>query len=170
MREGSGHVGSDFLSAIAGRVNVSPGRAGSKKSDPWTTLPWTTLDPMWSLQRSQRHILYSWIWLGSKCGMCSFSANSLIRHWGKIKMFAWKVELYTPDCTVSSMNFQNFLGRGSPSPLPRSLPHPISGFAFDSGFDLKSRALRALGLGFTLNSLPICLIISPIISPKGNYK
>ena len=49
MREGSGHglsrVGSDFLSAIAGRVNVSPGRAGSKKSDPWTTLPWTTLDP-----------------------------------------------------------------------------------------------------------------------------
>ena len=59
------------------------------------------------------------------------------------------------------MNFQNFLGRGSPSPLPRSLPHSISGFAFDSGFDLKSRALRALGLGFTLNSLPICLIISP---------
>ena len=42
MRErsgrGSGLVGSDFLSAIAGRVNVSPGRVGSKKSDPWTTL------------------------------------------------------------------------------------------------------------------------------------
>ena len=38
---GSGRVGSDFLSAIAvgsGRVNVSPGRVGSKKSDPWTTL------------------------------------------------------------------------------------------------------------------------------------
>ena len=41
-----GRVGSDFLSAIAGwvgsgRVNVSPGRVGSKKSDvsdPWTTL------------------------------------------------------------------------------------------------------------------------------------
>ena len=26
---GSGRVGSDFLSAIAGRVNVSPGRVGS---------------------------------------------------------------------------------------------------------------------------------------------
>ena len=48
MGEGSGRVGSDFLSAIAGRVgsgrvNVSPGRVGSgrvgsKKSDPWTTL------------------------------------------------------------------------------------------------------------------------------------
>ena len=42
MGEGSGRgldrVESDFLSAIAGRVNVSPGRVGSKKSDPWTTL------------------------------------------------------------------------------------------------------------------------------------
>ena len=52
MREGSGRgsgrVGSDILTAIAGRVgsgrvgsgrvNVSPGRVGSKKSDPWTTL------------------------------------------------------------------------------------------------------------------------------------
>ena len=42
-RVGSGWVGSDFSSAIAvrvglGRVNVSPGRVGSKKSDPWTTL------------------------------------------------------------------------------------------------------------------------------------
>ena len=45
--EGSGHgsgwVGSDFLSAIAGRVGstfrrVGSGRVGSKKSDPWTTL------------------------------------------------------------------------------------------------------------------------------------
>ena len=35
---GSGRVGSDFLSAFAGRVNVSPGRVGSKKSDPWTIL------------------------------------------------------------------------------------------------------------------------------------
>ena len=33
-----GRVGSDFLSAIAGRVSVSTGRVGSKKSDPWTTL------------------------------------------------------------------------------------------------------------------------------------
>ena len=121
MREGSGRgygwVGSDFLSAIAGRVNFSPGRAGSKKSDPWTTLPWTTPDSMGSLQRSQRHILYSWIWLGSKCGMCSFSANSSIRHWGKIKECLLERLNYTPDCTVSSMNFQNFLGRGSPSSM-----------------------------------------------------
>ena len=40
----AGRVGSDILSAIAGRVgssgrvNVSPGRVGSEKSDPWTTL------------------------------------------------------------------------------------------------------------------------------------
>ena len=31
---------------------------------------------------------------------------------------------YWPDC--SSMIFQNFLGRGSPKPLPRLLPHSIS--------------------------------------------
>ena len=37
----AGRVGSDFLAAIAGRVNVSPSRVGSKKSDPWTTL-WQT--------------------------------------------------------------------------------------------------------------------------------
>ena len=91
--------------------------------------------------------------------MCSFSANSSIRHCLLEKLN------YTPDCTVASMNFQNFLGRSSPSPLPRSFPHSIPGFAFDSGFDLKSRALRALGLGFTLNSPPICLINSP---NKGN--
>ena len=36
--QAAGRVGSDFLSAIAGRVYVSPGRVGSKKSDPWTTL------------------------------------------------------------------------------------------------------------------------------------
>ena len=34
----AGRVGPDFLSAIAGRANDSPGRVGSKKSDPWTTL------------------------------------------------------------------------------------------------------------------------------------
>ena len=40
MGEGraTGRVGSDFLLAIAGRVNVSPSRVGSMKSDPWTTL------------------------------------------------------------------------------------------------------------------------------------
>ena len=40
---GSGRVGSDFLSAIAGRVGScqrfgGSDRVGSKKSDPWTTL------------------------------------------------------------------------------------------------------------------------------------
>ena len=35
---------------------------------------------------------------------------------------------------------------------PDSFPRSISGFAFDSGFDLKSRAVRPLGLGFTLKS------------------
>ena len=40
---GSGRVGSDFLSVIAGRVGSGQrsggsGRVGSKKSDPWTTL------------------------------------------------------------------------------------------------------------------------------------
>ena len=39
-------VGSDFLSAIAGRVGsgqgfAGSGGAGSKKSDPWTTLSWS---------------------------------------------------------------------------------------------------------------------------------
>ena len=60
---------------------------------------------------------------------------------------------------------KNFLGRGSPSPLPRPLPRFVSGFAlgsgsalnsqalrsFDSGFALDSRALRALYSGFALN-------------------
>ena len=43
---GSGRVGSDQTfcrqlrvgSGRSGRVNVSPGRVGSKKSNPWTTL------------------------------------------------------------------------------------------------------------------------------------
>ena len=44
---GSGRVGSDFLSAIAGQVRsgqrfAGSGRVGSKKSDPWTTLQWPT--------------------------------------------------------------------------------------------------------------------------------
>ena len=89
MREGSGHglgrVGSNFLSAIAGRVNVSPGRAGSKKSDPWTTLPWTTLDPNGEFTTFSKTYTIQPNLAGID-GMCSFSANSSIRHWGKIKI------------------------------------------------------------------------------------
>ena len=55
--------------------------------------------------------------------------------------------------------FKHFLGRGSPSPLPRPLPRFFSDFAlnaqalraFDSGFALDSRALRPLDSGFALN-------------------
>ena len=36
----TGRVGSDFLSAIAGRVGSTFRRVGSNKSDPWTTLVW----------------------------------------------------------------------------------------------------------------------------------
>ena len=42
MGEG-GWVGSDFLLATAGRVNVLPGQVGFKKSDPWTTVLSTNL-------------------------------------------------------------------------------------------------------------------------------
>ena len=76
------------------------------------------------LVRSQRHILYSWIWLGSKCGMCSFSANSSIRHWGKIKMFAWKVELYT-SLHGFRYEFSKFSGEGPPKSFPQ-IPPPLS--------------------------------------------
>ena len=48
--------------------------------------------------------------------------------------------------------FKNFLGRGSPSPLPRPLPRFFSGFALVSGFALNSRALRALDSGFALDT------------------
>ena len=34
----TGRVGSDFLSAIAGRVGLGQRFAGSNKSGPWTTL------------------------------------------------------------------------------------------------------------------------------------
>ena len=51
--------------------------------------------------------------------------------------------------------FKNFLGRGSPTPLPAS-PDPssrfFSGFALGSGFALNSRALRALDSGFALDT------------------
>ena len=48
--------------------------------------------------------------------------------------------------------FKNFLGRGSPSPLPRPLSRFFSGFALDSSFALNSRALRALNSGFALET------------------
>ena len=88
---------------------------------------WT---PMGSSQRSQRHIQYCWIWLGSKCGMCSFSANSSIRHWGKIKMFAWKVELYT-----RLHGFKNEFSKfsGVPKPSPQIPPPPNFGLRFQFG-------------------------------------
>ena len=48
--------------------------------------------------------------------------------------------------------FKHFLGRGSPSPLPRPLPFFFSGFALDLGFALNSRALCALDSGFALDT------------------
>ena len=48
--------------------------------------------------------------------------------------------------------FKNFLGRGSPSPLPRPLPRFFSGFALGSGFALNFQALRAFDSGFALDS------------------
>ena len=114
--------------------------------DKWTNLENNTIQ--WTMQR------------GPEKQACRYQAHVLI--FGKLldpplekDKFSLEKLNYTPDCTVSSMHFQNFLGRGSPSPLPRSIPRSSSGFAFDSRFDLKSLALRALGLGFTLNSPPI---------------
>ena len=48
LGRGSGRVGSDFFSAIAGWVGsgqrfAGSGRVGSKKSDPWTTLYWLAI-------------------------------------------------------------------------------------------------------------------------------
>ena len=48
--------------------------------------------------------------------------------------------------------FKNFLGRSSPSPLPRPLPRFFSGFALGSSFALNSRALHALDSGFALDT------------------
>ena len=56
--------------------------------------------------------------------------------------------------------FKNFLGRGSPSPLPRPLPRFFSGFALGSGFALNSRALRALDSGFALDTQALCALDS----------
>ena len=48
---------------------------------------------------------------------------------------------------IKVRNSQNFLWRGSPSPLPRPLLHSFSGFALHSGFALKSRTLCVLDSG-----------------------
>ena len=76
---------------------------------------------------------------------------------GKRWIFAWTIHQIA---RFQVWIFKNILEMGTPSPLPRPLPRSTSGFAFDSGFDLKSRALRALRLDFTLNSPPICLFLS----------
>ena len=62
------------------------------------------------------------------------------------------------------MNFQKIYWEGLTEPFPRPLPS-ILGFAFDSGFDLNTRALRALGSGLAFYSPPICSIISH--QPRG---
>ena len=81
--------------------------------------------PQWEFTTfSKTYILYSWIWLGSKCGMCSFSANSSIRHSGKIKMFAWKVELYTR-LHGFKYEFSKFSWEGLPKPSPQ-IPPPLN--------------------------------------------
>ena len=129
MREGSGRglgrVGSDFSSAIAGPSQRFAGSGrGPRKVTGGQLCRGQIWTPMGSLQRSQRHILYSWIWLGSKCGMCLFSANSSIRHWGKIKMFAWKVELYTRLHGFKD-EFSKLSGEGLPKPSPQ-IPPPLN--------------------------------------------
>ena len=53
-----------------------------------------------------------------------------------------------------SIIFNNFLGKGSPSPLPSTLTRSISGFALGSGFALNSRALCAISSSFVFN-LPL---------------
>ena len=56
-----------------------------------------------------------------------------------------------------------FLGRVHPAP-PQTSPRSISGCAFDSGFALNSRALRALD-DFGLRpqfTPPTCLLSSPL--------
>ena len=57
---------------------------------------------------------------------------------------------------------KNFLRRGSPSPLPRSLPRLFSGFALGSSFALNSRTLRSLDSGFVLRFwTPVSKILDP---------
>ena len=56
--------------------------------------------------------------------------------------------------------FKNFLGRGSPSPLPRFLPPLFLGLRPRLGFALNSRALRALDSGFALDTRALCALDS----------
>jgi hypothetical protein len=60
------------------------------------------------------------------------------------------------------MHFQNFSGEGLNQPLPRLLPHSISGCALDSSFaPILGRFALSIP-GFALNSPPPkCLLIPP---------
>ena len=87
---------------------------------------------MGSLQRSQRHILYSWIWLGSKCGMCSFSANSSILHWGQDTNVCLKSWIHQIARFQVWIIFSNFSGEGLPKELPIP-PPPNLGLCFRFG-------------------------------------
>ena len=61
---------------------------------------------------------------------------------------------YTPNCTVSSYNFEKISGEGLTEPPPQTPLRFFSGFALGSGFALSSRALRALDSGFALEFAP----------------
>ena len=58
-------------------------------------------------------------------------------------------QLYTRLNWFEIQNSKNFLGRGSLSPLLRSLLRSFLGFTLDSGSTLKSRLLCTLDSGFT---------------------
>ena len=63
---------------------------------------------------------------------------------------------YTPDWTIWSSKSKKFSGEGlkwAPS-LDRPLRRSFSGFALNSGFALKSQALRTLDSGFALFGPP----------------
>ena len=82
---GSGRVGSDFLSAIAGRVGSGQrfggsGRVGSKKSDPWTTLRhahlnWTEFVSNWT-----EHLRIAYIYYEIDIGPIIIIFNSRMRY------------------------------------------------------------------------------------------
>ena len=56
---------------------------------------------------------------------------------------------YTPDRTIWSSKFQKISGEGITEPPPQTpTPRSFSGFDLDSGFAVKSQALRALDSGF----------------------
>ena len=133
-------VGSSFRRVWQGPRKVTRGQLC--RGQLWT--------PMGSLQRSQRHILYSWIWLGSKCCMCSFSANSSIRHWGKIKMFAWKVELVYTRLHGFKYEFSKFSVEGLPKPSLQ-IPPPLN-FGLRFRFGLRPQISGASCPRFGLHS------------------